>query len=238
MMISSTHLRRPLRLHCRLQLSRNFAKASSASSKKNASEEVLIYQRENNRATFPRAVLALSTFNSTYWVWYTFDFIPSVNHSPLDQIHVDPTFGYIGIFLGLTIQAASIFYPLRMVSKIEYDRKAQNITTYHHDVPTIFQSAFGHTVPLGKLTLDPASADARKLIEETESFSGALALSVGKERMPLLVDVQQGELKEVDLFVQMLLTPEKLVHVPHKQKRTKKPQQPQQKKKRAFVKRR
>ena len=187
--------------------------SSSSSNKQDG--PILLYQRANNRAAFPRAVLALSTFNSVYWFWYTLDFIPAVNQSPIDDFHVEPTFGYLGIALSLTLQTATLLYPQYLVSKLEYDEKTQDLTIYHHDVPTIFPSALSFTYPLGKLTLDAGSADAKKLVDTQDLYRGSLALMVGGSRLPQMVDIQDGELKDSMRFIQILVTPERVINLPN-----------------------
>jgi hypothetical protein len=178
---------------------------------------MIIYQRSTNRVAFPRAVLALSTFNSTYWLWYTLDFIPTVNASSLDQIHIDYTFGFLGMAISLTLQAATLVYPQRLVSKIQYDPSTQDLTIFNHDVPTIWASSFSRTYPLGTVSLDAGSADAKQLVNEQELFRGALALKVHKNQwMPLLVDLQDDDdLPDPALFTKILVTPDQLVSTPH-----------------------
>ena len=74
----------------------------------------LLYKRSPSRSTYPRATLTFSSFNALYWMWYTFDFTPSVNaaayeKAALNQIDaeslelllVDGTIGYVGLGLAL-----------------------------------------------------------------------------------------------------------------------------------------
>jgi hypothetical protein len=152
-----------------------------------------------------------------YWLWYTLDFIPTVNASSLDQIHIDYTFGFLGMAISLSLQAATIVYPQRLVSKIQYDPSTQNLTIFKHDVPTIWASPFSRTYPLGTVTLDAGSADAKKLVDEQEWYRGPLALKVNKNQwMPLLVDLQDDDdLPDAALFTQIFVTPDQLVRTRH-----------------------
>lgn len=91
----------------------------------------LLYARSPTRSFYPRATLGFSTFNALYWLWYTFDFTPSVNASAyekaalhqidaetLDLLLVDSTMGYVGLGLALFIWGGSVWYPKHLVSAI------------------------------------------------------------------------------------------------------------------------
>jgi hypothetical protein len=174
---------------------------------------ILLYERSKSRATFPRGLVGIATFNSVYWVWYTFDFLPAVNRSPIEDLDVDTTLGFLGIALSMVLQFGAVAYPLRLVSKLEYDPKAQNFTVYQHDIPLVIASHIGRTYPIGTLKLDPASLEARTLLAAQENFRGNLALKAVNERFPLLVDVQEDELKDAALFSKILTEPEQVVRI-------------------------
>jgi hypothetical protein len=91
----------------------------------------LLYYRSPKRQKYPRATLAFSSFNLTYWLWYTFDFTPSVNASAhekaaigqidaetLQLLLVDDFMGYVGLGVALVIWGGSIWYPRNLVSAI------------------------------------------------------------------------------------------------------------------------
>ncbi|KAL3793924.1 hypothetical protein ACHAWO_002304 [Cyclotella atomus] len=91
----------------------------------------LLYARSPARSFYPRTTLAFSSFNTLYWLWYTFDFTPSVNASAyekaslqqidletLDLLLVDTTMGYVGLGMALVIWGGSIWYPKHLVSAI------------------------------------------------------------------------------------------------------------------------
>ena len=94
-------------------------------------EWYLLYERSASRLSYPRATLAFSSFNALYWMWYTFDFTPSVNaaayeKAALNQIDaetlelllVDSSMGYVGLGLALVIWGGSVWYPKHLVSAI------------------------------------------------------------------------------------------------------------------------
>ena len=80
----------------------------------------ILYQRDTNRDIMPRASFFVSSLNSIYWVWYVADFIPAVNASPIDDLHINSYYGLGGLGLSLFIQAAFTLYPNSLISKIAY----------------------------------------------------------------------------------------------------------------------
>mmetsp|Transcript_22002 Transcript_22002/g.61191 ORF Transcript_22002/g.61191 Transcript_22002/m.61191 type:complete len:244 (+) Transcript_22002:117-848(+) len=86
----------------------------------NGSSVEILYQRDPRRNGLPKASFLVSSMNSMYWLWYVFDFIPAVNASPIEDLHVDPIYGFGGLGLSILIQSVFTFYPLSLVSKIGY----------------------------------------------------------------------------------------------------------------------
>jgi hypothetical protein len=91
----------------------------------------LLYARSPTRSIYPRTTLAFSSFNTLYWLWYTFDFTPTVNASAIEKatlnqidaetlelLLVDSTMGYVGLGMALIIWGGSIWYPKHLVSAI------------------------------------------------------------------------------------------------------------------------
>jgi len=89
----------------------------------------LLYQRNPNRNALPRASFLVSSLNSIYWVWYVLDFIPAVNASPINDIHINQYYGLGGLALSILIQAAFTLYPSSLVSKIAYKTSTDSTST-------------------------------------------------------------------------------------------------------------
>lgn len=102
----------------------------------------LLYARSPSRSIHPRAMLAFSSFNALYWLWYTFDFTPSVNASAyekaalnqidaetLELLLVDSTMGCVGLGIALVIWGGSVWYPKHLVSAIWKSDDEMAITT-------------------------------------------------------------------------------------------------------------
>lgn len=116
--------------HVRL-LSSDSEPNTSVPEKTSSRQYSLLYARSPSRSTYPRVTLGFSTFNALYWLWYTYDFTPSVNASAyekaalnqidaetLDLLLVDSTMGYVGLGIALVIWGGSIWYPKHLVSAI------------------------------------------------------------------------------------------------------------------------
>jgi hypothetical protein len=101
----------------------------------------LLYHRNPSRSTSPRALFGMSTFNLLYWTWYVIDFTPAINHAAqvkaeLGQIDtqtlalllVDPTMGYVGLGVSMTIWLGAYYYSKQLVSAIW--------GTHHHTTTT------------------------------------------------------------------------------------------------------
>jgi len=181
----------------------------------------------------------VSSLNSLYWVWYCFDFVPAVNSSPIDDLHIDPIFGFGGLGLSILIQSAFTLYPLSLVSKIAYraspstststgtqktkksaSQKEQEILLFKHTLPFLKTSLKPLVIPLGKITMDKASDDTRKILEELGGDLGKYEGHLGLTRVsdkenknsytinfPLLVEIRKpSEVHNSELMLQVLLS--------------------------------
>jgi hypothetical protein len=180
---------------------------------------ILLYERGGGRVTFPRACLGLSIFNSVYWCWYTLDFIPAVNQSAINELHLEPYVGYLGIAFSLALQMTTLHYPQYLVSKLEYEENAQNLMVYTHDVITLFPSTTAYTYPLGAITMDPMSVEAQRLVQAHEYFRGPMALTWTGSKIPYFMDVQQDELVDAEQLISIVLTPERVVRMANHRKK-------------------
>ena len=183
-----------------------------------------LYERSTERNKIPRAALGVSLFNTIYWTWYSFDFIPAVNASAMESIHVDPTVGYVGLALGVLINTATVLYPLSSVSKITLSPTQQIFRVYGYNLPLITPSTSYREYSLGDLTMNPSSTEAKKILHELDGdlkqFSGLFGLRAkSQKRLPLLVEVRQPEeVLRPKLFLESILNPQDIAS-----KRTKRP---------------
>ena len=180
----------------------------NADKKDNDDNITLLYQRDPNRNALPRASFLVSSLNSIYWVWYVFDFVPAVNTSPIDDLHIDPIYGFGGLGLSILIQSAFTLYPLSLVSKIAYktlpstltmnsnsksastqktknstSQKQQEILVWKHTLPFLQTSLNPLTIPLGGITMDKTSDDTRKILEELGGDLGKFEGHLGLNRV-------------------------------------------------------
>lgn len=156
----------------------------------------------------PRAALGMSSFNLLYWLWYVIDFVPAVNQSPLQDLHIEPTFGFVGLAMGAGIQVGTVMYPLNLISKMEYNHKDDHIWISTHSIPWVSPATKKAVHGLGEIQLNTSSADTKKVLDSPGSFRGHLALQVENSRSPLLMDLQANEIKDATTLMQVLVNPE------------------------------
>ena len=167
----------------------------------------ILYQRDTNRDIMPRASFFVSSLNSIYWVWYVADFIPAVNASPIDDLHINSYYGLGGLGLSLFIQAAFTLYPNSLISKIAYkssspvstssnnnnnnntpqqrqqqqQQQGDEILVWKNTLPLVRPSSTPLRYPLGKITMDKASDNVHKILKELggdmKKFQGHLSLN-------------------------------------------------------------
>lgn len=80
------------------------SRSLATTSPQKGDDEIILYKRQpvadknstsgNSPATSSytllRTGIGFSSFHTMYWLWYVTDFIPAVNASPMEQLHVDP----------------------------------------------------------------------------------------------------------------------------------------------------
>lgn len=170
------------------QHQRNF---SSNKSIKNSNDDnddmIVLYERNTERNKLPRAAFGFSIVNTTYWLWYALDFIPTVNSSPIDDLHIDPMIGVGGVVLGLLINTVTGLYPASLVSKLSYSRTTNSLYLWGHDLFPWMRPQSNTTTqpteyPLGTLTIaNKSSNDAQRLLNDPLSYQGHLGLKEEEE---------------------------------------------------------
>jgi len=109
-----------------------------------SAKEEILFERGPSDYTLMQSGLGFSCFNIAYWIWYTNDFIPVVNASPMPELHIDPMLGVSGIVFASLIQTIFFLYPRRLVSRLTY---RPSCTVGGQPVGAQFW-IYTHTVPL------------------------------------------------------------------------------------------
>lgn len=199
------------------RLGRSFSSSQTTvpTSQKNTIKPLVLplYKRDEDRILKPRLALGLSALNTTYWLWYTLDFIPAVNASLMENLHIDPNVGWGALGLGIVINAITAIYPSLLISRLDYDPIHNHLLVYRHQLPILTQSTKATSYELGDLTIDPTDAELKKILGDMKGdwikYKGHLALKRKGEFIPLLMEVQNGreEVKDGEALLQAMLRP-------------------------------
>ena len=204
-------------------------------------QEELLFEGSREKFALMRTGLGFSCFHTAYWLWYTTEFIPNVNASPMQNLHVEPAVGWAGFVFGLAIQAVFFVYPKRLVSRLTYrpagfvsDGMAApaQVSIYTHQLPLI-QPATRPTAVVRMSSseettatlLDPLSKPASVLIDQLngdiQAYEGVLAIRNPNKtrlpwRFPLLLDFQKDtRVPNSSRLLQALLYPQDLWRQQH-----------------------
>jgi hypothetical protein len=139
----------------------------------NDAEIVLFHNPVNASERLMRSGLLVSTIHTLYWIWYTVDFIPTVNQAAMQALHVSPVIGYAGIALAVGIQTAFLWYPYRLISKISYQPTRQKLLLYTHRIPLMRPNLLpSASFPLGtKLPRNPNTQQSEQGLDRAVSQS-------------------------------------------------------------------
>jgi hypothetical protein len=178
---------------------------------------VVLYERNPDANRLPRGALAVTYFMSTYWTWYAVDFIPSVNNSPLEYIHVSPWVGVGGCTLSYAVTFAACLYCKQMVSRVVLQKdSAKPVHVYLHSLPFMMASSKPVQYAYGDASLDYNSDDVQKLMtaldtrqdynSQTTSVAGHLPLKTQDRKFPLGIYLTStGDVKDKEVFLETLL---------------------------------
>ena len=192
----------------------NRRKLSSLEAKED--DYMVLYQRNSDRNIAPRAVFGVSLFNTIYWTWYSLDFIPAVNASPIEGLHIDPAVGVAGVALGILINSVALLYPMTLTSKLAFSPTANMYKVWKHDLPFITPSKQPTEYLLGGLSLDHSSSDVKKILTtydgDLRQFSGHLGIVIKGKKIPMLVEIRdKEELLRPKLMLQALVNPQDII---------------------------
>jgi hypothetical protein len=176
----------------------NFPQRYQSTSNEKEEGPIVLYERYSNRLGLQRGAIAISTFHTGYWTWYNYDFIPVVNHSPIEAFHIDPLIGFLGLLTAVFGQAVTYLYTSRLISKLEYDGNTHDIYVYTHRIPLVTPSHVAKCYPIGSLKLNVTTKQLYSIPLSTST------ISMLKERandytvsnflkLPMFLDIQEQD---------------------------------------------
>jgi len=183
-----------------------------------SSDSIALYERPSDTIKFTRAGLAMGYFTSCYWTWYAIDFVPTVNSSPIPDLHISPWVGVVACTIFYAGTACCAVYCTRMVSKVVLQTDSPDpIHIYRYRLPFMMPSSKPEQYPLGNALLDYNSDGAQKLLEKLEmnqtkqenNIQQFVSLNISGKPWPLgvyglYVDSTE-DIKDKDLFLESLL---------------------------------
>jgi len=189
----------------------------------------LIYERGDETLKLLKSGIIFSSFHTSYWVWYTTEFIPAVNASPMPELHIEPMLGYTGIAFALLTQGAFFLFPKCLVSKVERrpsgwigERQVPaQLWIYTYSIPFIRPAAKASKVidlaadlpPLA----DPAATEARQLLERghMDGYTGRIPIKMSGQTIPFLLDMRSiCTIPDSNRLFQALFSPGHLLQAP------------------------
>ena len=227
-------IRHQLALHAPRQFlsttSTSASDSTRSSGETNEKNLVVLYERDESRNNLPRASFLVSSGNLLYWIWYVFDFVPAVNTSTVADLHVDPAYGFGGLGLSVLIHSMFTLYPLSLISKLGYQPSSPSghqggqVLVWKHTLPFVNASSAPITKPLGSITMDKASSDTSKILNDYKGdlrqYQGHLGIQVKDGYIPLLMEIRQpSEVHDAQLLLEVLLDPDRLQQSRHKNER-------------------
>lgn len=191
---------------------RNDIQKATTGSDRTEETAIMLYERNSEANTVPRAGLAMAYLSSFYWTWYAVDFIPHVNSSPIETLHIDPWVGIAGCTVAYAINFAACAYCKQMVSKVVLQKDAPNpVHVHRHSLPFMTVSGRPLEYEFGAALLDYNDNEVQKLLKSIEtpgkhSLRGHLPLKTDDRRWPLGLYINEiSDIKNKDLFLDTLL---------------------------------
>jgi len=169
-----------------------------------------LFQRTPNTMMKPRVILGLASFHTLYWTWYVVDFMPAVNASPLEHLHIDPVVGLVGMFFSIFANFGAALYPWSLVSGMGL--KGRELCVFAHTLPTMRPAEKGVVYEIGDVCMDPSTEETKKIVEKLKgdigSYRGIVALKANRRRLPYLLQIEDSnEVLDSWLLLQVLVNP-------------------------------
>ena len=179
------------------------------------SEEIILYRRNHDRLVLTRTVFSFACFHSACWVWYCSYFLPTFS---MQTFATDPLVPAIGLSFAGLVQFLATVYPTRLVSKLTWRRKRQQLLLYRYTFPLIAERPKPVVFELGQLVLNPLSQDARTILVDLHAdisrFVGHMTLQQKKSKifflfsMPYVLDIREPEdVPQPELLLESLMDP-------------------------------
>jgi hypothetical protein len=178
--------------------------------------EIVLYERGPGRNALARSGLGFSSFHTAYWVWYSADFIPTVNAAEMHDLHIDPMLGVVGIVFASVIQGIFFTYPKRLVSRLTWKSEARQLLFYSHSIPFVTPSTTPTIYTLGASpVLDPSSSDTKHLLDklagDISQYRGHMAVAKKGQWPPFLLDLRESsDVHQSELMLEALLSPDRM----------------------------
>ena len=162
----------------------------------------LLYRRSANRFNFPRYLLAFSTFQTGYWIWYITDFTPAI--SAKGVFEVNQSVGGIGLGLSVLMIVGSCIYPRYLISEISLLNKGE-VLIKNLTLPFATAEKVGKKYPAGTLKVEGVDRD--QLIKKGSilNYNGHLGISNSNGRFPMLLNPKPDEVMNEASLVSLLL---------------------------------
>jgi hypothetical protein len=135
---------------------------------KSSNDHVTLYERNPQAIIAPRFGLGVAYCHTLYWVWYTLDFVPTVNASPIIEFHVNPMLGKVCCVVALAINIAGAVFVPQQVARITYSKAPRDDTpvhVYYHTLPFMVASTQPIKYGLGEVALNTTSDQVNQLVE-------------------------------------------------------------------------
>lgn len=183
-------------------------------------DEIVLFQRNRGATqtiTVLRSGFIVSTCHTAYWIWYNTDFIPLVNASPMESLHISPTLGLFGLALAAAINIVFIAYPRRLIASIAYRPYNQEIVVYTYRLPLIRPSL----APSRRISLSSSESSTsttttalqpqHDLPGDLRSFRGHLKIGDRWPRYTMEVTDPEQDIVQPALLLDALVDPPALV---------------------------
>lgn len=188
------------------------SKKQQKDSKDNNKESIQwLYKRTPNDMTKPRVILGVASFHTIYWSWYCLDFMPAVNASPIENLHIDPVVGYVGMFFSIFVNLGALLYPKSLVSGIGI--RDGELCVFTHSTPIMSEAKEGVVYEIGDVKMDPSTQETKKIVEtlggDFGAYRGFVALKADRRRLPYLLQIQDStEVMDSWMLLQVLVNPQ------------------------------
>ena len=173
------------------------------------------YERGSHRTQWVALGFRLATLQSIYWAWYCIDFVPFINDKGISTLEVNPMVGVIGLTISIATNTLATVYPMRLISKLEYNRTTHELLMYTHGrFPLVWPTKTPRVFPMGELRFPAGVQETVEFTADPLKTTGHVPIIHGYDRkwyeMPFLMHIRKDEVSEAhaDEFVDALTTPE------------------------------